>query len=110
MNLKKAHRLNRAALQPKTIEKTSVKLATAVISESTCDALTYYAQHEDKTSWNGTADFLALIIKVWNTMNVKTRTKGKFKRDISMDPVRSSRFCDTLQIFRRGGKTRASLD
>ena len=90
MSLKKAHKLNQSVLHPKSIEKTSVKLATAVVSESTRDALRYYAQDADKTSWTGTADFLSLILKLWNIMNVKKGTKGKHKRDITMDPVRSS--------------------
>ena len=90
MSLKKAHRLSAASLNPKSIEKTSVKLATSVISESTRDALRYYALHDNKASWSGTADFLALIIKLWNVMNVKTSTKGKHKRDYTMDPIRSS--------------------
>ena len=38
MTLKKAHKLTPAALQPKSIKKTSVKLATSVFSESTRDA------------------------------------------------------------------------
>ena len=38
MTLKKARKLTPAALQPKSIEKTSVKLATSVFSESTRDA------------------------------------------------------------------------
>ena len=91
MSLKKAHRLSTACLYPKSIEKTSVKLATSVISESTRDALRYYSTHDDKlSSWSGTADFLSLVIKLWNVMNVKTSTKGKHKRDYTMDPVRSS--------------------
>ena len=90
MSLKKAHRLNIACLYPKSIEKTSVKLATSVLSESTRDALRYYATHDDKPTWSGTADFLSLVIKVWNVMNVKTSTKGRHKTDYSMDPVRSS--------------------
>ena len=90
MSLKKAHRLTPAALQPKSIEKTSVKLATSVFSESTRDALQFYASNENKQEWNGTADFISLIIKLWNVMNVKSRTKGKHKRDITKDPVRSS--------------------
>lgn len=113
MILKMAHRLNPATLQPKSIEKTSVKLATAVISESTRDALAFYAEHEGKTAWTGTADFLSLAIKMWNIMNVKTRTKGKYKRAISMDPVRSSMdwklkflrdFADFLQRWEDSGK------
>ena len=90
MSLRKAHRLSPAVLEPKSIEKTSVKLAVAVFSESTRDALRFYADNEGKTSWSGTAEFLSLVIKLWNVMNVKTRTKGKHKREISMDPVRSS--------------------
>ena len=89
MPLKKAHRLSAAALDPKNIEKVSVKLATSVFSESTRDALTFYATHENKSTWGGTADFITLILKLWNVMNVKSRTKGKHKRDYTMDPVSS---------------------
>jgi len=90
MSLKKAHRLTPAALQPKSIEKTSVKLATSVFSESTRDALHFYAINENKSDWNGTADFISLVVKLWNVMNVKSRAKGKHKRDITKDPIRSS--------------------
>ena len=90
MSLKKAHRLSPAALQPKSIEKTSVKLATSVFCESTRDALQFYASNEHKPEWNGTADFISLVVKLWNVMNVKSRTKGKHKRDITKDLVRSS--------------------
>ena len=90
MSLRKAHRLNPSVLEPKSIEKTSVKLAVSVFCESTRDALQFYANNEGKNSWAGTAEFISLVIKVWNVMNVKTYTKGKHKRDISMDPVRSS--------------------
>jgi hypothetical protein len=53
MSLKKAHRLTPAALEPKSIEKTSVKLATSVFSESTRDALEFYAANEGKNEWTG---------------------------------------------------------
>ena len=90
MLLKKAHRLTPAALNPKSIEKTSVKLATSVFSESTRDALRFYAENENKSAWSSTADFITFVLKLWNVMNVKSRAKGKHKRNISMDPVRSS--------------------
>ena len=90
MSLKKAHRLTPAALEPKSIEKVSVKLATCVFSESTRDALQFYATNENKTEWSSTAEFITLIIKPWNVMNVKTRSKGRHKRDATMDPVHSS--------------------
>lgn len=88
MSLKKAHTLKLAALHPKSIEKTSVKLAVSVFNESTRDALSHYATHEDKAQWNETANFISVIIKLWNVMNVKSVTKGKHKRNYTMDPVR----------------------
>jgi hypothetical protein len=120
--LKKAHKLSPAVLQPKSIEKTSVKLATAVFSESTRDALQYYATHcSDKAAWAGTADFIAVILKLWNVMNVKTSSKGKHKRDATQDPVRSSldwklqylrQFADFLERWeasRKGGLTKETF-
>jgi len=86
--LKKAHKLSYSVLYPKSIEKTSVSLATSVFSESTRDALRYYSTFDDKQQWNGTADFIALIVKLWNVTNVKSSSKGKRKRDITMDAVR----------------------
>lgn len=75
-SLKKAHKLSPAVLNPKSIEKTSMKLSTAVFCESTRDALNYYAVHCDKPQWNDTADFISLILKLWNIVNVKSSTKG----------------------------------
>jgi len=43
-----------------------------------------------KTAWRGTADFISLIIKLWNILNVKSCTKGKHKRNDTMDPIRMS--------------------
>lgn len=88
--LKIACRLTPASLDPKNIEKTSVKLAVSVFCESTRNALNTYGDLEGKASWKCTANFISLILKLWNVMNVKTRFKGKHKRDITMDPVRSS--------------------
>lgn len=102
-SLKKAHRLTPSTLDPKSIEKTSVKLAISVFCESTRDALRFYSSKQAgqtggendseagvENAWTGTADFIALILKLWNVMNVKSMTKGKHKRDFTMDPVRSS--------------------
>lgn len=83
---KKAHRLGPTVVDPKSIERVSVKLATAVFNESTRDALEFYEVDKNKP----TAAFIKLIIRLWNVRNVKTRTKRKHKRDYTMDPVRSS--------------------
>jgi len=119
MSLKKAHKLSPAALNPKSIEKTSVKLAVSVFSESTRDALRFYAEHEGEGSWSATADFISLVLKLWNVLNVKTRDKGKQKRDYTMDPVRSSldwkldflrEFADFLQRWENSRKAGLSKE
>jgi len=46
MSLKKAHRLTPITLQPRSIKKTSVKLAVSVFCESTHNALQHYAAHD----------------------------------------------------------------
>ena len=53
------------------------------------NALNTYSAFEGKKTWKNTGDFIKLIIKLWNVMNVKSACKGKHKRDITMDPVRS---------------------
>ena len=67
-----------------------MKLAVSIFCESTRNVLQFYASHEGHAEWKSTADFLPLIIKLWNVVNVKTSHKGKHKRDYTMDPVRSS--------------------
>ena len=89
MSLRKAHKFSTSVLNPKSIERTSVKLSMAVFSESTLNALKFYAIHEKK-QWNQTADFIELIIKMWSVLNVKSTSKGKRKRNDNQDPVRSS--------------------
>jgi len=88
--LKQTHKLTPSVLNPTSIEKISVKLATAVFAESTRDSLRFYSVHIDNPEWNGTADFIAVVLKLWNVMNVKSATKGKHKRNCTMDPVRST--------------------
>jgi hypothetical protein len=89
--LKKAHKLSPSVLQPKIIDKTSVKLATAMFCESTHDALQYYATHcSDKADWIGTVDFISFVCKLWNVLNVKTSPQSEYKRDATMDPTCSS--------------------
>ena len=60
MSLKKAHQLRSATLQAKSIEKTSVKLAVSVFCDSTRDALYFNSEHEGKTAWRGTTEFISL--------------------------------------------------
>jgi len=97
-SLKKAHRLSPSTLNPKSIEKTSVKLAISVFCESTRNALRFYSsvtggapsdETARRTALTGTADFITVILKLFNVMNVKSVKNGKHKRDFTMDPVRA---------------------
>ena len=82
--LRFAHKLTKAVLKPKSIEKTSVRLAVAVIHESTIQALNEYG-------FKDTATVLQAFLKLWNVLNVKNTSIGKHKRDINRDPVLSGR-------------------
>ncbi|MCP4120076.1 MAG: hypothetical protein GY737_32715 [Desulfobacteraceae bacterium] len=84
-----AHKLSLRSLNPKPVEKTSVKLAAAIFHESTVNALMHYSEEEGK-DWQGTARYLGLIKKLWAVLNVNSSCVGKRKRDIERDPVRSS--------------------
>jgi len=84
----------------------------SVFCESTRDALHFYSTHEGK-AWKGTADFVSVVVKLWKVLNVKTRTKGKHKRDYALDPVWSSsdwklqflrEFANFLQLWQQSKK------
>ena len=61
--------------------KTKVSLATRVVSERTRNAMQYYIEKEDGFAhWEGTLNFLHVIAKWWDILNVKTPNKGKRKR------------------------------
>ena len=79
--VKMAYQLNDECLNPQPIEKTKVSLATRVSSESTRNAMQHYIEHESGFEhWKGTLNFLNIIAKWWEIVNVKTRTKSKRKR------------------------------
>uniref|UniRef100_A0A1I8H379 THAP-type domain-containing protein n=1 Tax=Macrostomum lignano TaxID=282301 RepID=A0A1I8H379_9PLAT len=86
--LKLAPKLNSSVIDPKSIQKTSPKLALAVFSESTAHALEYYSANQGKP-WGDTATFVHAVTQLWKVLNVKTSSIGKHKRDCCRDPVRS---------------------
>lgn len=85
--LKMARQLTPTALNPTSIQRTSMKLSLSIFSESTVAALRYYSENEQKP-WLETAEFLETILKLWNVLNVKSPDKGHHKRNITMDPVK----------------------
>ncbi|KAG1670642.1 hypothetical protein GQR58_016742 [Nymphon striatum] len=86
--IKLAHSLTNKALNPKSIEKTSVKLSLAVFNESTKNALEFFSVHEGK-QWEGTAEFIRIVLTLWAIVNVRTTTAGKHKRDLAKEPIYS---------------------
>ena len=86
---KKAFELNDECLNPQAIEKTKVGLSARVSGESARNALTYYVKN-GHPEWSGTLNFLNVIGKWWNLLNIKSVSKGKRKRDINMEPIDAS--------------------
>ena len=76
-------------LNPQTIEKTKVSLATRIFGKSTRNAFTYYVEN-GHPEWKGTSNFVKLIAKWWSLVNVKSVSKGTGKRDIEMEPLGST--------------------
>jgi hypothetical protein len=88
--VKAAHKLKRSCFNPTSIEKTSVKFASAIFHESTHNALTHYSTSSpDRHSWRETSMFLQLIVMLWKIVNVKTPRKGLHKRDDAQSPIAS---------------------
>ncbi len=86
---KKAFRLTDKVLNPQPIERTKVSLADAFFHETTIAALEWYAEFGNKPEWEKTAQFLKLIRKWWNIVNVRTLYNGQMKRDESKTPITS---------------------
>lgn len=77
-------------LNPSSINRTSVKLASGVFHESTCKALQYYASIcEEKKDWAETSKFVELILRLWSIINVKSSSVRLRKRDSLRLPITS---------------------
>ena len=84
--LRMAHKLNEKCINPTSIQKTSTKLALSVFHESTSRALRNYSPVTNE-SWNDTAEFIELMIKLWSIVNVRPPTLGKHKRNPYQNPM-----------------------
>jgi hypothetical protein len=84
--IKMAFKLSPTVIKPSNIQRCSVRLASALFSESTINAFQFYVNH-DHQNWNGTCRFLKLIHDLWRIINVKTSDIGRNKRDPYREPV-----------------------
>jgi hypothetical protein len=86
-SVKYAHKLTERVLNPKSIEKTNVDLACRFFHESTVHGLEYFAKNEGKNEWEESANFSRLVLRFWNTVNVKNPRAGFQKRDDTRRPI-----------------------
>jgi len=82
--VKFAHKLTDKVLAPQPIERSSVKLADAFFHDSTINGL---EQCDDEGKWVETANFLKLIRRFWNCVNVQTKSAAMHKRDERRKPI-----------------------
>ena len=79
--LKDGYLLNWKALFPNAIERQNVKLALRIFDRTTVAALQTLGPVSPKlVNWEGTAEFMNIVIKFWTIVNVKNTTKGVHKR------------------------------
>ena len=64
--LRVAHKLKPVVLNPNNLQRTSVKLASAIFHDSTIRALKLYSSDSEHVEWAETAEFLHFIKKIWN--------------------------------------------
>ena len=91
--------LNDECLNPQMIEKSNVSLAARTFAESTRNAMKYYVAN-GYPLWQETLDFLNLIAKWWNILNVKSLSKGLRKRDQNAEPITKDNHCQVEDFFK----------
>ena len=84
--VKIAHKITDKVIRPLALEKTNVSLADALFSESTINGLNFYGNN-GFPEFTHTAKFLTIIRNWWDTFNVKTKYKGKHKRNEFMEAI-----------------------
>ena len=98
--VKYGHKLNDKVLNPLALEKTNVMLAQSCFHESTINALRYYGV-TDHHHFLVTADFLEIIRNWWDTVNVKSKEKGRHKRNDYMKPINSENKVEILNNLQK---------
>lgn len=99
--IKYGHTLSLKALYPSSIERQNVKLVLQVFNDSIVAALEQLGPKVCLSSYKDTSVFIALIVKWWDIVNVKTPLKGQRLRNPFKEPVtiNSQHIFDFLQNF-----------
>ncbi|KAH9378468.1 hypothetical protein HPB48_016552 [Haemaphysalis longicornis] len=83
--LRLAPTLSFKALNPSNLERQNVKLALRIFHSSTVAALRSTKVTLDHA--NGTLEFISIVLKWWDIVNVKTPLKGQRLRDPFQEPI-----------------------
>lgn len=85
--VKYAHKLNLKSLCPNNLERQNVKLVLNVFNEMTVQGLLALGQDKGIDCFQSTADFIALICKWWNIVNVSSPYRDIRFRDVLQKPL-----------------------
>lgn len=95
--LKFGYSLNVKSLFPSNIEKQNVKLVLKVFNSFVIEGLKQFGSNI--TGSEDTAEFIAIILRWWNIVNVKTPLKGKRLADPYQEPIVSGKIDDPKLTF-----------
>lgn len=90
--VKYAYTLTTKSLFPTNIEKQNVKLVLNVFNTNVVEALNIIGDKADILDSKCTANYIDIITKWWDVMNVKTVMKGIHKRNTYQEPMRLDDF------------------
>ena len=78
--IKIAYKLTDKVINPHSIERLNVKIADSLFHESTVNGLNYYLEN-GYPQIMGTANFLSIVRKWWESFNVHSKFMGTAKRN-----------------------------
>ncbi|GBM92343.1 hypothetical protein AVEN_9188-1 [Araneus ventricosus] len=85
--VKYGFRLKLKALVPSSMERRNVKLVLCIFNEHVTEALAELGEKNKLLYSKDTSDFLKIIIKWWQIVNVKTPNKGKRLNNSYQEPL-----------------------
>ncbi|GBN15042.1 hypothetical protein AVEN_182966-1 [Araneus ventricosus] len=85
--VKYGFRLNLKALAPSSMERQNVKLVLCIFNEHVAEALAELGEKNKLLYSQDTSDFLKIIIRWWQIVNVKTPNKGKRLNNRYQEPL-----------------------
>lgn len=90
--LKYGYGLTLKALYPSSIERQNVKLALQIFNLNIVEALRTFGRKHSLENWESVANYIDIICKWWDIVNVKTLLKGQRLRNRYQEPVTKNSF------------------